>query len=174
MYDEIDMTPPMIVSFDDYGNIVSIGPSAAEGYSSFEKPYNEVKNLITLNEDPMDYVVRYDNQTKNYALVLVNYEQLKDYNIAQLKEFDNSFYSLLLQINTNDSTAVLQCDEVIKRKLNINSFKFYFTKKDNPNYLYKTLEFKINELIEDNIFSDMQNMSIFTVRNLENLCYEIV
>lgn len=174
MYDEIDMTPTMKISFDDEGTIVSIGPEPMEGYTYFEKDYKEVESLMTLKDDPMNYVVRFDNITKGYALIAVNSNDNKEYKITQLNKYDNSFYSLLLQIDATNCTAILKCDETIKNKLNINTFKFYFTKKDNPNHLYKIIEFNINEEIIDDLFSNMDNLSIYTVRNLERLCYEIV
>jgi hypothetical protein len=174
MYDEIDMTPTMKISFDDEGTIVSIGPEPVEGYSYFEKDYKDVEPLMTLKDDPMNYVVRFDNVSKGYALISVKSNDSKEYKITQLKQYDQSFYSLLLHIDSTNCTAILKCDEAIKNKLNINTFKFYFTKKDNPNYLYQIIDFTINDKVENEIFADIENISIYTVRNLERLCYEIV
>jgi len=174
MYDVTDMTPTMKVSFDDSGTIVAIGPSAEPGYSYFEKDFNEVKHLITLQDDPMNYVVRFDNNKQDYVLIAVNSSDSKEYKISKLTEYDGSLYSLLLQIDYKKSTAILKCDNVIRDKLNIDTFTFYFTKKDNPNYLYKSIEFKINETIKDKIFLDIKDISIYTVRNLERLSYEVV
>jgi len=174
MYNEIDMTPTMKISFDDTGSIISIGPEPMEGYSYFEKEYKEVEALMTLQEDPMNFVVRFDPLRKDYTLISVNSKDDKEYKITKLSEYNGSLYSLLLQVDTKRSTAVLKCDNIIRDKLNINSFNFYFTKKDNPNHLYKLIEFKLNETVEDELFQNMKSFSVYTVRNLERLCYEIV
>ena len=173
MRNQVDMTPPMRVYYDNEGNIVSIGPGDYEGYSYFETTYEAVADLMTLKDDPMNYVVRFDSTTGKHTLVSIKNADEKEYKLTELVKYNGSFYSLLLSINEGSNTAILICDDVIKNKLNVSEFVFYFTKKNNPSVLYKTIKFNINETVEETIFSNMENVSIYTVRNLEKLCYEV-
>jgi hypothetical protein len=172
---EIDMTPPMNVAFDDDGNILSIGPGIpAEGTKYFQCDYKKVKRLITLEEDPLNYLVRYDPKTEDYVLLSITKSDEKEYQIAKLEKYDQSFFNVFLQINKTEKTAVLTCDDIIKSKLAINSFTCYFTKKDNPNYLHKSIRFKFDEIVKDDLFSNADDVSIYTTRNLEKVCYEVI
>lgn len=171
----VNMTPIQYVSFDNDGNIISIGPGKPpEETKYFACQYDKIKKLLTLEDDPLNYLVRYDSKTEDYVLLPIKKVDEKEYQIAKLQEYDQSFYNVFLQINKTKKTAVLTCDSIVKNKLAINSFTCYFTKKDNPNYLYKSINFKFDEVIEDEIFSKTSDISIYTIRNLEKVCYEVI
>lgn len=166
------MTPPQYVSFDDDGNIISIGPSITPNYNYFETEYKSIEKLLTLQEDPINYIVRYSSNEKKYKLVSMIIEKDKDYKFIEVKLLQSSDFDLLLQINNKDSSAKLIADRVLSSKLNTKKFMFYFTKKNNPNIFYKSIEFTLDQEVTDDLFIDT-NYSIYTVRNLEKICYEV-
>lgn len=170
---QIDFTPEIFVSYDTDGTIIGIGPAIVEGYNYFKTEYSAVEKFLTLEEDPLNYVVKYSSTDKAYKIVSLIISKDKEYKFVEVEKLLDSDFDLLLSIDNTKKTAVLKADKILKGKLNITDFSFYFTKKDNPNFLYKTITFSLDQEVTDDMFEDT-NYSMFTVRNLEKIYYEVV
>lgn len=169
---KVNMTPPQYVSYDTEGVIVGVGPAPVDGYDHFITEYDKVERFLTLKDDPMNFLVRYSSQNKAYKLVSLIIEKDKEYKFIKVEPLTSKDYDLLLKVNTQSKTATLIADNVLATKLNTKKFTFYFTKKDNPNYLYRTIEFTLDQELQDDVLAEANYISIYTVRNLEKICFE--
>lgn len=170
----VKIVPKIYIGFDADGTIQTIGPAIPENFEYFEIEYEKVENLLTLREDPMNYIVNYDIEFKKYVLVPIKQQDSLDIRLTPLTKYNSTFFAAKLIVNTTDSSAVLKVDSGVKTKLKINEFKFYFTKKDNPNMFIKSLVFSSNEKVTDDVFSSINDTTIYTSLNLDKIYYEVV
>ena len=171
MTDKVLITPPIYVGFDDNGQIQVIGPEKPSDINFFETTFKEVERLLTLQEDPLDYIVKYDVKEKKHILVPITGESSLETTLKEIVESDTPFYAVKLFINTESNCAELKVEDVIAQKL--KEVKVHITKKSNPNILYKTLDIKCNSTISDDIFSDVSNISFYSSISLDKIFYEI-
>lgn len=168
------IVPRIYIGFDTDGIIQTIGPAIPENFEYFEIEYEKVENLLTLREDPMDYVVNYDIEFKKYVLVPIKQEDSLDIRLTPLTKYNSTFFAAKLIINTKNSSATLKVDNGVQTKLKLNEFKFYFTKKDNPNMFIKSLVFSSDVKVTDDVFSSIDDTTIYTSLSLDKIYYEVV
>lgn len=155
-----------------------------------EANYAEVKDIYEGKKSFNDYIVSYDIKLKSFSLIL------KDINI---KTFDINEYLFKIPLldDTNSDLVVVQNFKKMLWEIKINKkiiqsvkengvssySKLFFsiTKKDDPNIIYRSFRFNINEILEKHTVTipfvcyqeELENVSVFTNKYFDTYSYKV-
>lgn len=172
-----------LVSFTPDGQILKIAKSAMENTDYIKVDVEELKPIIDGTSSMMDYCVEYDFLEKKYKLKNVkaaeeekkvtNFlhrvaDDLVDADVKIIKDNVNKKWRLVI----NESLLESLKDKNIKVDPTMGFFSI--TKKDNPNVLYRMLQFPDSLEIDfkNNFEFDNEEFSIYTLKKFDTYCYE--
>lgn len=172
-----------IISFDVDGNILKIAKSNMEGKDFIKVHLDELKDISNGTYSMFDYCVEYDFLEKNYK-----FKHRKK--LEEEKTVTNFLHRISDDIIDADIKIIkdnvknkwrLSVNKSLEKNLKEKNIKidptigFYsITKKDNPNVLYKVLQFSESlEIAFTSIFEfDNNEFSIYTLKKFDTYCYE--
>jgi hypothetical protein len=147
---------------------------------------SEVEDFINGKKRFEDYRVIYSSKFNNFVLTEIkNVSKIKDINekIFKIpKLIKNKSYNIVIQQDNNKKCWNFFINKQLKFTEDLNdSFFFMITKKNDPNILYKTINFNKNNLVDNcvsvpytyKVEESLTNLSIYTNKTLNTYAHEV-
>jgi len=173
-----------MISFDNDGNILSIGKKIVQDSNTIEVNIDDVKDLLSGKYSFASHKVQYDFLEKKF--VLKNQTQLQEESHVnsflfeietnvenpQIKIIqDKSNYQWVLEIDKEFETQMLE------KNIPVDTSKHFYsiTKKGDPNILYRMIQFETKTIPFAYDFElDDKPFSIYTTKKFHSYGYEVV
>lgn len=191
---------PFHVYFDQQHNIKCITPvqdaELEKKFNSTIFPFKEVKDFITDVKSLKCYtLVKKKGKQTEYEfkpkILEVNYIRNVDAFLNEVVFNNKEQVHILITNNLKDKTLNFKLDSTLRREflngfsyideenINVNGQKninIYFTTKDNPQFLLKTISIGLQKLIANESYSisyksNLDNVSVFTKKIFDNYSY---
>lgn len=175
----------------DTGEIVTVSNTTLdkEGLSCIAVSFEQVEDLLSGKEPFNSRRIEFDTKTKSYALKEFFEENLYDVNELIYKVVYNKDAEIqVIQDLKNTCWKFLISPElrakILEDKVSLKiGLSFSVTEKENPNILYRTLQFPFNDLIKNGyLIKDFKEdyefdgtpVSIYTIKRFESYSYEVI
>ena len=168
---------------------------AEDGFEIFEIETLEVKPILTGERRTDEFIIMYDVSLKQIRLKEVAYDD--SYNTAatmcyQLPVINCNITldtDIVIQQDTKNNVWNLQINPHTKKFLRMSMYNtketicFSITSKYDPNILYRTLNFSLNDLLNNNYKTydfiydhefDNDEVSIYTTRFFDSYAHEVI
>lgn len=172
------------VCFEDDGTIYKVTNKPDDRFKNLELDFAEVEDFITGKLSLLEHKVEYDFITKQYSiksLKQVDEEKLMWAFLYEIPKQEPKENQIIITKDNVEKCWKVRIDEnfaqeLAKQKMEVNLGNYYFsvTKKDDPNILYKLLQFPESRKIEfttDFEFDDTE-VSVYTTRRFDSYYYE--
>ena len=177
----------------DTGELLSLPNFKPEDGSYIEVDPKEVEGMLSGDEQLSHYRVEYSKRKKKYELKSQLINDLDSYNVNDLiyevptRKTKNA--DLTITQNTRDTCWKISVGgnlktNLLSQKLSFNNkLSFSVTRKNDPNILYKTLQFDFNQFEDgkyliipfDQEFEFLgEPVSIYTMKKLDKYYYEVI
>lgn len=180
---------PMYVYFDNDGNLIKITNYIIEAESYIVVDYDLVSGLMNGTESLSNYKVEKKSNTE-YQLIK-NYENNRVFYDVDSRIYvipkNNPSANLIIYQDIKNKKWVFKLDKNTKSVFMKNSpsikikLSFSITAKDDPNYLYRFIEFDFAEILKRRLeipfrYIDEQsvNISIYTNKKLNSYTHEVI
>lgn len=174
------------VCFEDDGTIYKVTNKPDERFKNLELDFAEVEDFITGKLSLLEHKVEFDFLEKKYSIKSL--KQVDDeklmwaflYEIPKEKPDENQI--IITKDNIKKCWRV-KVDEKFAQglqqqniEINLQNYYFSVTKKDDPNVLYKLLQFpdSLEVAFENNFEFDNEEISVYTMRRFDTYYYEEV
>ena len=154
------------VIYDNDKNVTAITREFSDGDNYFPiEPY-KVKDFILGTKSIHSYYVKHES-LHNYFLKEKNFPQPEQLykDICEITELDDKndltiFYNNVFKkwkfVLSEETKLIIENDQHLKN-LKSTNLKFYISLKSQHNFLIRTIEFKIEDLINDSVEFDFLN-----------------
>ena len=174
------------VCFQEDGTIYKITNKPDERFQNLELDFSEVEDFITGKKSLLEHKVEFDFVEKQYSIK--NQKQVNDDKLmwAFLYEIPTTVPKEKQIIITKDNANkqwVLGVDSAFEKEINdkkimLDMTKYFFsvTKQNDPNVLYKLLNFDetLKLPFTDDFEFDDKDISVYTTRRFDSYFFEVV
>ena len=180
------------VYFDENGEITKITNYKEDENASFVKvDYKLVEKIMEGSLPSFNFMVIYDISIREYVIkpkISMNEftytvndriheikKNLIDADLTIIQDIKNACW----KFNINDSLR----SQLLAQNISINTPLFFsITKKHNPHILYRTIEVKFSEILEQLDFSvpfvyndeNTTTLSVYTIKKMQSYKYEVL
>jgi len=177
---------------EDTGEIVAVSNTVLErdDVSFVAVTYEEVEDLLLGKETFDSRRIEFDTKTKSYVLnkhsleedlynvnnLIYKIKPSKDAEIQVIQDLKNTCWKFLVSPELRS--------KMLQDKVNLRaSLAFSITEKENPNILYRTLQFSFNDLVrQGHVIKDFKEdyefqgapVSVYTIKRFESYSYEVI
>ena len=162
------------VCFDSKtGEIFSIGPSQEPEYEYIEVTEEEIEPIQTYKERMEDYKVIFNSVSKKFELrKLANLEIESNFVLHQIQEkTTDPYYDIVFTVDKQRDLCYISTIDSLSNVSFDTSIMFSITKKDDPHFLIKSVDYKVGEETEFSMKAD-SSYSIYTNSNSLRCVYE--
>lgn len=179
------------VSFSETGEITSIGNSKPDDNNFLVVDYSNISKILSGEESPASYEVKFDNQSKGYKLFKKIEEKTEAFN------FNENFYEFIhnkfeydikiIQNNMRETWEIIVEQDLADVLLGSSMYKdtkifFSITEKDNPFVLHQFIVLDFYNLLNEKKLVESFNKnittskiySIYTKKVFEHYSYEVI
>jgi hypothetical protein len=148
--------------------------------------YSSVEDLISGKNRLEDYRVLYNSKIKDFEILQLEKNiNIKNINNSLLKvnkcvNNNKEVVDLLIQQNNKNKCWNFYINENINFLKNVNDVMFFsITENNDPNILYRTIVFNVNDLVDNfisipYIYDSEKNTSVFTNKVLDTYIHEVI
>ena len=172
------------VCFEDDGTIDKVTNKPDDRFKNLELDFAEVEDFITGKLSLLEHKVEFDFITKQYSiksLKQVDEEKLMWAFLYEIPTTEPEEKQIIITKNNKHKSWHIMLDdnfelELLDQKMSVDLSNYYFsvTKKDDPNVLYKLLQFKDGNSLPftDDFEFDETPISVYTTRRFDSYYYE--
>ena len=162
------------VCFDSKtGEIFSIGPSQEPEYEYIEVTEDEIEPIQTYKEKMEDYKVIFSSASIKFELrKLENIDIESNFTLNPVQEkITDPYYDVVFTVDKRNNLCYISTIESLSNVKFDTNIMFSITKKDDPHFLIKSVDYKVGEETEFSMKAD-SSYSIYTNSNSLRCVYE--